>query len=284
MSEIGEARIRAYKAINEFTGRNLNSEEKYALIGEFLKEIKARGYSVRTGETYLNALKSFFNSGENIRNYMASLSDKSRSLMKISYFALKIFFENVLGLEFGDRIKPIKKEGKMPEILNKEEIKRMIDETKNLNHKGITLFLYYAGLRGSEVINLKWQDIDFERKTIHIKFAKGNKDRIVFLHEKLIELLNMLGVKKEGFIFITNLKGQYTKRTIQAIIENAVRKTGIKKDVRPHTLRHSFATHLLEAGCDLRHIQQLLGHKNLTSTQIYTHIANSDINKLAKLI
>ena len=127
------------------------------------------------------------------------------------------------------------------------------------------------------------EDLDFDRDIIHIKLAKGKKDRIVFLHQKIKEAL-AYGKNSSGLIFISERGQRYNKRTIQQIVKNAARKVGIKKRVSPHTLRHSFATHLLEGGADIRYIQQLLGHKNLQTTQIYTHVANKDIKNLAKLL
>jgi len=131
--------------------------------------------------------------------------------------------------------------------------------------------------------------------------AKGDKERIVFLHKKLIDMLQIYGAKKEGLVFVSqspkkskifwaqknkffSREGKYNKRTIQQIVKSASKKSGIKKNATPHTLRHSFATHLLESGADIRYIQQLLGHKDLKTTQIYTHVANKDIKKLAKLL
>ena len=125
--------------------------------------------------------------------------------------------------------------------------------------------------------------MDFERKLIHIKKAKGDKERVVFFHETLINLLDK-NKENEGFIFFSERGNIYNKRTIQQIVKNSAIKAGIKRKVHPHTLRHSFATHLLEAGADIRYIQKLLGHKNLQTTQIYTHVANKDIKNLASLI
>ena len=173
---------------------------------------------------------------------------------------------------------------KLPLVLSKEEINKMIDSTNNLKHRLVIMFLYYAGLRLDEARNLNWQDIDFNREIIHLKTAKGDKERVVFLHKKLIVALGMYGTKEEGPIFVSQREGKYNKRTIQQIIKYASKKVGIKKKVTPHTLRHSFATHLLESGADIRYIQQLLGHKDLKTTQIYTHVANKDIKKLANLL
>ena len=160
----------------------------------------------------------------------------------------------------------------------------MIISTNNIKHKLVIMFLYYAGLRLDEARNIKWQDIDFDREIIHLKTAKGDKERVVFLHKKLIDMLKLYGTNKEGSIFVSQKYGKYNKRTIQQIIKFASKKVGIKKNVTPHTLRHSFATHLLESGADIRYIQQLLGHKDLRTTQIYTHVASKDIKKLADLL
>jgi site-specific recombinase XerD len=117
-----------------------------------------------------------------------------------------------------------------------------------------------------------------------VKIAKGEKERIVFLHQKLRELLQMYTKQKTGLLFLSQHERKYAKRTIQLIVKKAAQKARIIKHVTPHTLRHCFATHLLENGADIRYIQHLLGHKNLQTTQIYTHIANTDIKKLAHLL
>lgn len=207
-----------------------------------------------------------------------------KSTMRSAYFALKFFHENVLDAKFDEKLPLARKSLKLPVVLSKEEVNRMIGSTNNLKHKLIIMFLYYAGLRLDEARNLGWEDIDFDRETIHLKTAKGDKERVVFLHEKLVDLLRMCGTKETGPVFISQRDGKYNKRTIQQIIKSASKKAGIRKNVTPHTLRHSFATHLLEGGADIRHIQQLLGHKDLKTTQIYTHVANKDIKKLANLI
>jgi len=160
----------------------------------------------------------------------------------------------------------------------------MLDSTLNLKHRLVLMFLYYTGIRNNEIVNLKWENIDFQRGIIHLKIAKGEKERIIFFHEKLKSLIEYFNLRKEGFVFISNFGKKYNKRTIQLIVKNAVKKAGVKKKVTPHIFRHSFATHLLEAGADIRHIQKLLGHVNLQTTQIYTHVANKDIKKLAELL
>lgn len=156
----------------------------------------------------------------------------------------------------------------------------MIISTKNYNHKTIIQVGYAAGLRVSEIINLKWTDIDFKRNVIHIKSAKGKKDRIVMLSPKVKKTLLKLDSEKEGLVFKTNRGKKYTTRTIQMIVRKAAKNAGIKKLVTPHTLRHSFATHLLEKGTDIRYIRDLLGHTNINTTLIYTKVSNKDISKI----
>ncbi len=259
-------------------------EQSRGLIGKLTEEIRLRGYSSQTGRSYASIVRDFISSGKKPREFMLSCSGKSKSTVRSAYFALNFFYENVLGREFDERIPLSRKSLKLPVVLGKEEVIRMLDSTDNLKHKLIMMALYYAGLRLDETRNLNWKDIDFGRKIIHLKKAKGDKQRITFLHEKLADALKLFGTKDEGLVFVSGRERKYNKRTIQQIVKTAAGKAGIKKNVTPHTLRHSFATHLLEAGADIRHIQQLLGHKDLKTTQIYTHVANRDIKNLANLL
>ena len=261
-----------------------SAEERYQLFGKLIEEIKLRRYSYQTGKSYISIVKDFLASGKTPREFLLSYSAKSKSTMMSVYFALKFFYENVLNKSFKEKLPLARKSLKLPIILSKEEISKMIKSTNNIKHKLVIVFLYYAGLRLDEARNIKWQDIDFDREIIHLKTAKGDKERVVFLHKKLIGILKMYGINKEGLIFVSQRYGKYNKRTIQQIIKSASKKVGIKKNVTPHTLRHSFATHLLEGGADIRYIQQLLGHKDLKTTQIYTHVANKDIKRLADLL
>lgn len=258
--------------------------EHYRLIGKLIEEIKLRNYSYQTGKSYISIVKNFLESGKEPRGFLLSYSEKSRSSIRTVYFALKFFYENVLNKKFDEKIPLGKKSMRLPTVLNKNEINRMIEATTNIKHKTLLTLLYYAGLRLNEARNLQWQDIDFERDLIHVKKAKGDKDRVVFLHSKLKELLVSYGRKNNGLILISGRNKKYDEKTIQQIVKIASQKSEINKNVTPHVLRHSFATHLLEGGADIRYIQKLLGHKNLQTTQIYTHVANKDIKKLADLI
>lgn len=130
---------------------------------------------------------------------------------------------------------------------------------------------------------MRFIDIDFERDIIHVKLAKGDNERIVFLHPKLKNMLRFNG-RLDGPIFLSMRGEKYNKTTIQKIVRKSAEMAGIKKNVTPHTLRHSFATHLLEGGADIRYIQMLIGHKDIKTTLVYTHVASHDIKRLAALI
>ena len=259
-------------------------EDTHIYLNKLSEELRLRKHSRQTEKAYTLIIRKFIESQLQPREFLLKYTDKSRSSMRSVYFALKFFYENVLRQKFDENIPLAKNKGKLPIVLNKEEIGKMLEATLNLKHRLVLMFLYYTGIRLNEVVNLRWDDIDFQRDVIHLKTAKGEKERIIFLHEKLKRFIEYFNIKKEGFVFLSNLGSKYDKRTIQAIVGNAAKKAGIGKRTTPHILRHSFATHLLEAGADIRHIQKLLGHSNLQTTQIYTHVANKDIKKLADLL
>jgi len=263
----------------------LNCEQD-AQIQKLKEEIKLRKYSSETAKVYVNIMAKFLESGKEPRQFLLEQADKSRSTMRGVYFALRFFYKTVLNKRFSETIPLAKKNIQLPGVLSKEEVMNLIHAVKNEKHKLVLSLLYYAGLRLSEVINLRWKDLDFGRGLIHVKLAKGEHERVVFLHDNVAGMLKRLNEGNEPHtqILISERGNKYNKRTIQLIVKHTARKAGIKKDVHPHTLRHSFATHLLEGGADIRYIQQLLGHKNLQTTQIYTHIANRDIKKLANLL
>ena len=258
--------------------------QKEGLLKKLEQEIDLRKYSKETKKVYTNEIRRFLDSEQIPRDYLLNFSNKSRSKIRHVYFALKFYYENVLNENFKEKFPLARNELRLPVVLNKSEVLDMIDSTKNIKHKLVLMFLYYGGLRLSEVIKLKWNDLDFERDLIHIKSSKGHKDRVIFLHENLKNSLKQLEKHESGNIFISERGNLYDKRSVQAIVNNSSKKASITKKVTPHTLRHSFATHLLEAGADIRYIQKLLGHKNLQTTQIYTHVANRDIQKLRDLL
>ena len=252
-----------------------------------VQECKLKGYSQKTIDNYLYHIKKFTLSGKPPRDFLLALIEKGDSdeTVRSAGFAIKFYLNTIKkdSSEIQDilnNLPNLKREKKLPVILSKEEIERLISSTKNINHRLIIQIGYSAGLRVSEIINLKWQDIDFDRNLIHLKRAKGKKDRIVMLSLKVKEGLMNLTPNKEGYVFLTNRDGKYTQRTIQKIIENAATKIGIRKSITPHTLRHSFATHLLENGTDIRYIRDLLGHSDISTTLIYTKVSNKNIRNI----
>ncbi|WRQ72941.1 MAG: tyrosine-type recombinase/integrase [Methanosarcinales archaeon Met12] len=171
----------------------------------------------------------------------------------------------------------------MPVVLSQEEVSQILSSVNNIKHKVILMLIYSAGLRVSEVVKLKPADIDIQRKLIHVKGAKGRKDRYTILSDVAIETLGLYlkMYQPEKWVFPGQKEGLHiTTRTVQRIFEDAIKKADIDKEVSVHSLRHSFATHLLESGVDLRYIQELLGHKNSKTTEIYTHVSNKDLSKI----
>ncbi|MBI4980583.1 tyrosine-type recombinase/integrase [Candidatus Woesearchaeota archaeon] len=257
---------------------------KNQLLERLIEETKLRKYSSQTAKAYVQTISRFIDSGKTAREFLLSNADKSRSTVRTIYFALSFLYEKVLNTRFREKFPLAKNEGKTPQVLNKEEVEQLLEATLNIKHKLLMGVMYYGGLRLDEVISLRWTDFDYVRGTIHLKTTKGSKERVIFLHPKIKSLMEIFGKKAEGLVFPSGRGGKLSQRTVELVVRHAAQKAGIKKRVTPHTLRHSFATHLLEAGADIRSIQQLLGHKDLKTTQIYTHVANKDINKLANLL
>ena len=180
-------------------------------------------------------------------------------------------------------IKRPKKEKKIPSVLTKEEVRKLIDSINAKKSKLMVSLMYACGFRVSELVNLKIRDLNFEEKTGSVRQGKGKKDRVFNIPEFLLEdLKNQAEIQKEQqkeHLF-TGPKGRLSERNLQKIISSAAKRIGINKDVHCHTLRHSFATHLLENGVDIRKIQELLGHSDLSTTQIYTHISREELKKI----
>ena len=210
---------------------------------------------------------------EDIRNYLEKLYDnkKSSSTLNTAYSALKFYFEKILHRKFFINIPRAKTEKKLPEVLTKKEVKIILAIIKNIKHKLILALMYSSGLRVSEIVNAKVKDLDFENKMLKVRLAKGKKDRITIMSKKVSNVLEkyIKNKEKNNYIFENNSGEKLSERAIQKIFTKALKKTKIKKQASCHTLRHSFATHLLEDGIDIRYIQELLGHKRLETTQIY---------------
>ena len=205
-----------------FENKNITPKKRYELIGKLIEEIKLRKYSYRTGKAYINIVKRFLKSEMEPRDFLLKYySDKSRSTIRQAYFALKFFYRNVLHERFDESIPLAKKNEKLPIVLSREEVKRMIYGTKNIKHRLVLMFLYYAGMCLNEVRNIKWEDIDFDRELIHIKVAKGEKERVVFLHPELRKTLEFYGMRDYGYVFISQRGRKYSPKSIQLIVKHA---------------------------------------------------------------
>ena len=267
---------------------------------EYIDTLNELRYSKNTLKTYTSLFEEFINfhnkkdittlgqveAIEFIR-YLVSERKVSISYQNQAINAIKFYYERVLG---GKRmtiyIDRPQKQQTLPTVLSKEEVQLIISKITNLKHKTMIMLTYSAGLRVSEVIQLKIKDIDSERKQIRVEQSKGKKDRYTLLSEKILILLRKYYIKykptewlfegqsKEGKVT------QYSVRSLQMVLKKAVRKANINKKVTMHTLRHSFATHLLENGTDLRYIQVLLGHQSSKTTEIYTHVTTKGFDKI----
>lgn len=257
------------------------------------RELRIRNYSPKTIKSYVYGLKEYFEfkrtgfeelDTDNIKNFLLSLESKAVSAQTRNLFlnAIKFYYRNVVKTKEEIEIRSAKKGKSLPVVLSRSEIKIILDSTKNTKHRLLLSLAYGAGLRVSEVINLKVCDIDLAELTVHIKQAKGKKDRITVFPEKLFpDIQNLIaGKSKNDFIFSSERGGKLTTRTAQKVFENSLKKTGIKKDASFHSLRHSFATHLLENGVDIRYVQELLGHQNIRTTQIYTQVTNPKLKNI----
>ncbi len=255
-----------------------------SLLVNLEKELKLRNYSDKTKKSYVWITNDFLKSSDNLsiedaKEYLLKSIDNkmSSSSIKLRYSALKILFSsNNKKIEFN--LPPYKTESKLPEVINKSEVRNIIQSIKNPKHKLMIQILYSAGLRCSELINLRSKDIDIERNVVMIREGKGKKDRISLLSNSIKKdlLKYLLEHSPKKCLFESNRGGKYSAKSIQKIVKNASIKV-IGRKITPHTLRHSFDTHLLEKGIDLRKIQKLLGYKNLRTTKIYTHVANVDL-------
>ncbi|MEM4181832.1 MAG: tyrosine-type recombinase/integrase [Candidatus Pacearchaeota archaeon] len=264
---------------------------------EFLKkleiELKISKNSEHTIKNYLIKNRLFLDytnkplekiDSDDVKKYIVEkLSDKA-AISIISFLAaIKFSFSSILKKDITEGIKRPKREKKIPAVLTKEEVSRLILVIKNKKSRLMVSLLYACGMRVSELTHLKIEDINFNEKIGFIRQGKGKKDRIFNIPDSLLEDLKEIVEKRKNenqeYLFSSKDK-PLSERNIQKIVQSAAKKAGIDKEVHPHTLRHSFATHLLESGIDIRKIQELLGHTNLSTTQIYTHVSNEELRKI----
>lgn len=257
------------------------------------RELKIKNYSAKTVKSYLYSLKKYFSfkvnkltelDQDNIRNFLLFCEQKHISPQSRNLFlnAIKFYYRNTTRNVQKIEISSAKKPKSLPVVLSRIEIKTVIESPRNPKHKLLLSLAYGAGLRVSEVISLKVQDLDIDELTIHIRQAKGQKDRISLIPLSIAnELRNLVaGKANNDFVFASERGGKLTTRTAQKVFENALQVSKIRKDATFHSLRHSFATHLLENGTDVRYVQELLGHQNIRTTQIYTQVTNPRLKNI----
>lgn len=253
-------------------------------------ELKLRAFSQRTVEAYVYWNKKFLEfckkneqdiTEDDIKNFISNkLSTVSPKTVILIKAALKFYFDEVLKKNIVN-LKTPKIARILPTVLTKDEVRKLLGSVKNEKHRLIISVLYSSGLRLSELVNLKVGDLELEENVGWVRSGKGAKDRIFILSEKIIfDLKKYLRGKKEDDFVFEGWNGRISPRAVQKIIGTAAKKSGIKKNIHVHTLRHSFATHLLESGEDIRKIQELLGHSNLNTTQLYTHVTTEQLKKV----
>jgi site-specific recombinase XerD len=266
----------------------------------FINELRLQNRSENTVKNYRAAIAAFLDyfKGENpneiplkeIRAYILHYrfeKNYSPAFQNQVISALKVFYRVVYSIELNDEYLPRpKKSRKLPRVISREEVEALIKHTRNPKHKLILMLMYGAGLRVGEVINVKVEDIDMNRKQLSIYNGKGRKDRSVNLTPVLCKYLDAYIKDFAPRIMLFSGQGNihYSRESIAKIIKKAALKAGVKKKVTPHVLRHCYATHMLEKGVDLRYIQYLLGHKSSRTTEIYTHVSTNKISDLGSPI
>lgn len=258
----------------------------------FIQEMKRRNYCQNTIDNYASCIKVFFEQSskdhpknineQDIKDFLAKQS--MVNTQRNYHSAIKKFYDICLGQKGKFKYIPYaRKEKKLPIVLSQEEIQRMFNVCDNLKHKVILSLLYSAGLRVSELINLKWAHIDRSRMIINIIGAKGNKDRQAMLAPQLIPLLEKYWHQYKSKIFVLNGwkdEPQYSERSVGQVVKQLAAKAGINKKVWTHLLRHCSFTHMVEAGTDINLVQRLAGHNSVKTTNIYLHTSHNLISKI----
>ncbi|HSV76105.1 MAG TPA: site-specific integrase [Bacteroidales bacterium] len=283
--------------VNTESGFKLTDNENSRLINEFRLWMQHKRYSPSTINTYTGAVQSFLSFSAPKPPATLSNDDMVRfvneyiiarglsfSLQNQVINATKLFFREIIksSIEI-DKLERPRREYKLPNVLSKEEVKKILEAPANIKHRAMLSLIYACGLRRSELLNLKPGNIDSRRKLLIIRQAKGRKDRIVPISDTIINILREYYkiYKPSVWLFEGQQAGEkYSERSIELVLKQALKKSGIAKPVSLHWLRHSYATHLLEAGTDLRFIQELLGHKSSRTTEIYTHVSTKSIQNI----
>jgi integrase/recombinase XerD len=265
-------------------------------LPEYIEQLDRMRYSGNTNRIYIHFFKSLLDyfpdtppeeiSDDQINLYMSHLlmtKKVSASTQNQAINAIKFYYEKV---KKGSRKvyaleRPLK-ETKLPMVLSEEDVIAILRAVDNIKHKTMLWLIYAAGLRRSELINLRINDVDSKRMVVNIRGSKGKKDRITLLSEKVLVLLRAYfrEYRPKVWLFEGSQGNPYSATSLQKVFALALKRSGVQKDATLHTLRHSFATHLLERGTDLRYIQSLLGHSSSKTTEIYTHITTKGFEKI----
>jgi len=272
------------------------SVDTISSINAFSRWLKSKRYSQNTIQTYTDALKTFLLyyhtktvneiTNEDVIEFNNSyiLAKKySASYQNQVVNALKLFFSTMQHTQFEvNMIHRPKRPKLLPNVLSKDEVKWILESTVNIKHKAMLSLIYACGLRRSELLNLKIIHVDTQRKLLIIKQSKGRKDRVIPLSEKIIVMLRQYykSYKPKIYLFEGQMEDKYSDRSLASVLKRSLQKTKINKPVSLHWLRHSYATHLLEAGTDLRYIQEILGHSSSKTTEIYTHVSTKSLQNI----
>lgn len=271
--------------------------EKMPEISAFIDYLKSKRYSPNTIDTYSDAMQVFlkFMSGKAIEdidnndvirfnNDYILAKELTASYQNQVINAIKLFFDKIRNKKLIiEQLHRPRGEKKLPNVLSKEEVKSILDAPGNLKHRTMLSLIYACGLRRSELLNIRLNDIHRQRMVLIIRQSKGKKDRIVPLSKKLLTMIGdyWRAFKTKVWLFEGQKSGgQYSEKSLESVLKQSLQKAAITKPVTLHWLRHSYATHLLENGTDLRYIQELLGHNSSRTTEIYTHVSTKSIQKI----
>jgi integrase/recombinase XerD len=275
----------------------LNSEYYTKYMQELLQrtdeELRIRNMSPKTRKSYLQALQAYFRykgshleslDENHIRAYiLKKLEDGAAGqTANVHLNAIKFFYREVIRLQDPITVHFAKTSKKLPVILSRAEVRQLLAMTQNSKHRLCMALTYGAGLRISEVINLQVRDLYLEERMLIVRQGKGKKDRRTVIPESLVEDLRhrIAGMQSDELVFASEQGGTLSPRSLQLAFMRSCMITGIKKQATFHSLRHSFATHLLENGTDVRYVQELLGHANIRTTQVYTHVTNPALKNI----
>lgn len=257
------------------------------------QEMRLRNYSPKTLQAYSRVISDLYRkvgrplrelSNDEIRHYLLNLQNAGLSSQSVALAAnaINFLFVEIYKIPSFQKIRHPKRSNRLPIVLTRKEIELLVTQLSNTKHQLILSLAYAAGLRVSEILSLCVRDIDFEEMTVTVRQGKGRKDRLTVLSQKLASSLRSLCAGKDSadILFESERGGKLTSSSVQSVFHAALSKAGINKQASFHSLRHSFATHLLENGVDVRYVQELLGHANIRTTQIYTHLTNPALKNI----